>query len=333
MSVRSNDALRLAANFQVSVTGRLNHPWLQLMRDAPRMHATQPGDAEHRSNILSALKWMTVALFAFSAIGVAAREAGRGMGALDIMFYRSWLGVSILAIVQYGSGKSVIDLRTTQMPLLCLRSFIHFIAQYAWLVAVTLIPLAELFAIEFTAPLWTALLAPLFLKERLTGTRLLAAALGFVGILIVVSPGSLTIGPGTIYAFVAAVGFALHYLMTKQLTRRDSAFLLLFYTHVIQGVMAIALTITSLKVPDPVTALWIVALTVIGLVAHYALARAFALADAIVVAPLDFLRLPLIAVVGVVLYDERLAPTLLAGAAVIVAANAINIWGERRRRS
>ena len=197
----------------------------------------------------------------------------------------------------------------------------------------TLIPLAELFAIEFTAPLWTALLAPLFLKERLTGTRLLAAALGFVGILIVVSPGSLTIGPGTIYAFVAAVGFALHYLMTKQLTRRDSAFLLLFYTHVIQGVMAIALTITSLKVPDPVTALWIVALTVIGLVAHYALARAFALADAIVVAPLDFLRLPLIAVVGVVLYDERLAPTLLAGAAVIVAANAINIWGERRRRS
>ena len=297
------------------------------------MHGTDPSDAAQRSNILQALKWMTVALFAFSAIGIAAREAGRGMGALDIMFYRSWLGVSILAIVQYGTGGRVLDLRTTQLPLLCLRSFIHFIAQYAWLVAVTLIPLAQLFAIEFTAPLWTALLAPLFLKERLTGTRLFAAALGFVGIIIVVSPRSLTVGPGTIYAFVAAVGFAFHYLMTKQLTRRDSAFLLLFYTHVIQGVMALALTVTSLNVPDPVTALWIVALTVLGLFAHYALARAFSLADAIVVAPLDFLRLPFIAVVGVVVYGEALAPALIAGAAVIVAANAINIWGERRRRS
>ncbi len=297
------------------------------------MHGIDSSEAAQRSNILQALKWMTVALFAFSAIGIAAREAGRGMGALDIMFYRSWLGVSILAIVQYGTGGRVLDLRTTQLPLLCLRSFIHFIAQYAWLVAVTLIPLAQLFAIEFTAPLWTALLAPLFLKERLTGTRLFAAALGFVGIIIVVSPRSLTVGPGTIYAFVAAVGFAFHYLMTKQLTRRDSAFLLLFYTHVIQGVMALALTVTSLNVPDPVTALWIVALTVLGLFAHYALARAFSLADAIVVAPLDFLRLPFIAVVGVVVYGEALAPALIAGAAVIVAANAINIWGERRRRS
>ena len=119
----------------------------------------------------------------------------------------------------------------------------------------------------------------------------------------------------------------------RELTRRDSAFLLLLYTHVIQGVMALALTVTSLNVPDPVTALWIVALTVLGLFAHYALARAFSLADAIVVAPLDFLRLPFIAVVGVVVYGEALAPALIAGAAVIVAANAINIWGERRRRS
>ncbi|MGE0512764.1 MAG: DMT family transporter [Hyphomicrobiaceae bacterium] len=253
---------------------------------------------ESSGHVLAAAKWMTIALFAFSGIGIAAREAGRSLGALDIMVYRSWLGLSILAIVQYANGRSVVDLRTKQLPLLTLRSAVHFVAQYAWLVAVTLIPLAQLFAIEFTAPLWTALLAPLFLKERLTGTRMLAAALGFAGILIVVSPGSLAIGPGTIYAFIAAIGFAFHFLMTKRLTRNDSAFLLLFYTHLIQGFIALALAATTLKVPSPMTALWIVALTVLGLFAHYGLARAFALADAIVVAPMDFLRLPLIAVVG-----------------------------------
>ncbi|MGD9804872.1 MAG: DMT family transporter [Hyphomicrobiaceae bacterium] len=287
---------------------------------------------ESSGHVLAAAKWMTIALFAFSGIGIAAREAGRSLGALDIMVYRSWLGLSILAIVQYANGRSVVDLRTKQLPLLTLRSAVHFVAQYAWLVAVTLIPLAQLFAIEFTAPLWTALLAPLFLKERLTGTRMLAAALGFAGILIVVSPGSLAIGPGTIYAFIAAIGFAFHFLMTKRLTRNDSAFLLLFYTHLIQGFIALALAATTLKVPSPMTALWIVALTVLGLFAHYGLARAFALADAIVVAPMDFLRLPLIAVVGVVFYNENLATSLVVGAAIIVAANFLNIWGERRRR-
>lgn len=294
--------------------------------NAPRIRHAAP------AHIVAAIKWMTVALFAFTLIGIAGREAGRGLPALDTMFYRGWLGIAILAIVQYASGGRVVDLRTRQLPLLCLRSAVHFVAQYAWLVAVTLIPLAELFAIEFTAPLWTALLAPLFLRERLTGTRLLAALMGFAGILVVVSPASLTIGAGTLYAFTAAVGFACHYVMTKQLTRSDSAFELLFFTHAIQAGIATLLTVGTLRVPAPTTALWVVALTVLGLFAHFALAKAFALADAIVVAPLDFLRLPLAALVGVVLYAEPLAATLVAGAAIIVSANLVNIWGERRRR-
>lgn len=296
------------------------------------MGTNRPAAAGQSGNVLAAVRWMTVALFAFSGIGIAAREAGRALGALDIMVYRSWLGVAILLVVQYANGKSIVDLRTRQLPLMTTRSIIHFVAQYSWLVAVTLIPLAQLFAIEFTAPLWTALLAPLFLKERLTGIRLLAAAVGFAGILVVVSPGSLSIGPGTIYAFIAAIGFALHFVMTKRLIREDSAFVLLFYTHLIQGFIALALAATSLQIPSPAIALWVAALTVLGLFAHYALAQAFSLADAIVVAPMDFLRLPLIAVVGVVIYDERLAPSLIVGAAIIVAANFLNIWGERRRR-
>jgi len=274
---------------------------------------------------------MAVALFAFSGIAVAAREAGGKLAALDIMVYRSWLGVVILLAVQYANGRGIADLRTGQLPLLTMRSMVHFIAQYAWLVAVTLIPLAQLFAVEFTAPLWTALLAPLFLRERLTGVRLLSAALGFAGILIVVSPGSLSLGRGTVFAFIAAVGFACNFLMTKRLIRKDSAFLLLFYLHLIQGFIAIALVAPNFKVPSPMTGVWVATLTVLGLCAHYALARAFSLADAIVVAPMDFLRLPLIAIVGVVIYDERLAVTLVIGAAIIVAANFLNIWGEQRQ--
>jgi drug/metabolite transporter (DMT)-like permease len=294
------------------------------------------GIAQHGArlsgNVAAAIRWMTVALFAFTAIAIAGRGAARGLPTLDIIFYRSWLGVSILAICWYGVGERVVDLKSRQMPLIGLRASVHFIAQYGWLQALAMIPLAELFAIEFTAPLWTALAAPLVLGERLTATRLAAAALGFIGIILVVRPHSMTIGPGTLFAFLAAFGFAFHYLMTKLLMRSDSAFLILFYTNLIQAVIASALVIGTLKVPDPVTACWVVALTVIGLLAHYALSKAFGLADAIVVAPMDFLRLPLIAVVGVMLYAEPLDPLLIAGAAIIVSANFLNLWGERLRR-
>ncbi len=285
------------------------------------------------SPIIAAVKWMTVALFAFTLIAVAGRGAAKGLATLDIMFYRSWLGVSILAIVYYASGRRIVDLRTGQLPLIGLRSGVHFVAQYSWLYALTLIPLTELFAIEFTAPLWTALLAPLFLGERLTATRLLAAVIGFAGILVVVRPGSITIGPGALFAFLAAVCFALHFLMTKRLTRQDGPFLLLFAMHLIQAMIATVLGVWSLDVPDPTSAVWVVALTVLGLIAHYSLTQAFALAEAIVVAPMDFLRLPLIAVIGLVVYAEPLDPFVLAGGAIVVAANAINIWGERRGRS
>ena len=296
------------------------------------MKHNNAGKPEMSANIVSAVKWMTVALFAFTAIAITGRGASRGLPTLDIMFYRSWLGVFMLAIAWYGTGRRIIDLKTQRWTGIGTRAGLHFIAQYGWLQALALIPLTQLFAIEFTAPLWTALMAPFFLGERLTGVRMVAAALGFCGILLVVRPGSLSIGPGTLFAFLAAVGFAVHYLMTRHLMRTESAFLLLFHTNLIQSVMASVLVIGRLNVPDPATAGWVVALALIGLFAHFSLAKAFSLADAIVVAPMDFLRLPLIAVVGVLLYAEPLEPMLVLGAGIIVVANFLNIWGERRRR-
>lgn len=289
---------------------------------------TKPGSAT--SGVRAAIRWMTVALFAFTLIAIAAREAGRGLPTLDIMFYRCWLGAAVIAIALYASGQRIIDLRPQQTTLIVVRSAVHFVAQYAWLAAVTLIPLAELFAIEFTAPLWTALFAPLFLGERLTGTRLAAAVLGFAGIVIIVGPGGMTLSAGTLYACTAAIGFAFHYLATKRLTRTEGALALLFYTHLLQAVIATFIALPTLNAPDPTTAAWVVALTVLGLVAHYALTQAFSLADAIIVAPMDFLRLPLAALVGVLLYAEPLQPFLIVGAGVIVFANFLNIWGERR---
>lgn len=274
---------------------------------------------------------MSGALASFTLIAVAGREAARGVSTGTMMFFRSWFALAVVLVVIAVSRKGFAQFRTTQIGTHALRSVIHFGAQYSWLYALPLIPLAELFAIEFTAPLWTALMAPMLLGERLTTLRTTAIALGFAGTLIVVRPGSAGVSVGTLFALFAAIGFSVHYIITKKLMRRDSAFTVIFYMTLLQTVLATVLIAGNLQRPDLPTAAWIFVIAVCGLTAHFSIARAFSLADAVIVVPMDFMRLPLIALVGVALYAEPLNPWVLAGGALVIVANFLNIWGERAR--
>ena len=291
------------------------------MTDAA-MIRTQP-------QVMRALAWMGVALGSFTSVAIAGREAARGATTLEMMFYRCLISlVIVLAIVMVGPGLKA--MRTTRLTLHSVRGVIHFIAQYSWLSALTMIPLAQLFALEFTAPIWVALLAPLLLGERLTQTRLAAAVVGFLGMVIVAQPGMVAFNAGIGLGLVAAIGFALSMLATKTLTQGESPLRILFYMFVIQTALSLLLLIGGIRVPDLVTMGWISIIALAGLSAHYSLVRAFALADAIIVAPMDFFRLPLIAVVGAMVYAEPFDPIILLGGVVVIAGNVLNLWGERR---
>ncbi len=282
------------------------------------------------TRVAYALAWMCVALASFSTIAITGRLAAHGATTLEMMFYRSLMSLAIvLALVMAGPGLS--QMRTERLTLHTLRATMHFIAQYSWLAALMLIPMAQLFALEFTAPIWVAMLAPLFLGERLTRTRAIAAALGFVGLLIVARPGMIQFNSGVALALVAAVGFALSMLCTKSLTtRNEGALRILFYMFLIQAILSLLLLFGGVRLLDWATMGWILALAIAGLSAHYSLVRAFTLADAIIVAPMDFLRLPLIAVVGALFYAEPLDPIVLFGGLLIIGANVVNLLGERR---
>ncbi len=302
-----------------------------------------------RSSLAQAMLWMGLALLSFSAIAIAGREGGRAMSTTELIFWRSLLGIVILTLV-YARHGGLAAVSSSLMPLHVLRSFVHYGAQYAWLFAVTLIPLTELFALEFTAPLWVAILAPLFLGEKLTAARIGAAVLGFGGALIVAEPGvlsgrlQLSASIGTIAAALSAIGFACSMLITKRLTRQDPALRILFWMQVLQaiiaGVVMIAGGMTSGTWPASWTGgtpsaawAWVAVLGIAGLLAHFGLTRAFGLADAIIVAPMDFLRLPLIAIVGALAYGETLTTSLALGAAIVVVANGLNLWAERRAQA
>jgi drug/metabolite transporter (DMT)-like permease len=175
-----------------------------------------------------------------------------------------------------------------------------------------------------------ALLAPFILLERMTLPRLAAVMLGFVGALIVIRPVGMSISLGTASALSCAVAYAFSYIAMKQLTRTEHPLTILFWLSLFQGIYTTALTFGSLSWPTPTAWGWLVVVSLGGLAAHYCIARAFALADATIVTPMDYLRVPLIALVGWLLYAEALDPYVLIGGAVIAAANIINLLAERR---
>jgi len=265
-----------------------------------------------------------------SALAIAGREALREITAAQLITFRHAIALPLIVgyIVLAGPGLAAMRTRRLGMHAAC--NAVHAAAQFFWLVGISLVPLAQVFALEFAYPLWVVVLAPLLIGEPWSRRRLAAAVVGFAGILIVLRPGSVPLSYGIVAAFLCGIGYGLSTLATKSLTRTDSALQVLFYMTIMQCLMALPWALKTMTLPSNATIGWLVFTALIGIVARISLTRAVALADASLVIPIDFLRLPLIAIAGVLLYQEPLDPWVLAGGALILAANLANVWGARR---
>lgn len=276
--------------------------------------------------------WMTGAITSFSAMAIAVRELKGAHDTFEIMAVRSLVGLLIVLAAALATGR-LREIRAERLGGHVLRNAIHFTGQNLWILAVTLIPLAQVFALEFTTPIWVLLLSPFFLGERITRLRVLAAVLGFVGILVVARPDAGGVNLGMAAAAASAVCFALTGITTKVLTRRESIVSIMFWLTLLQLVFGagIALWDGVVRWPTAASLPWLVLIGVTGVVAHFCLTSALRLAPASFVMPIDFARLPLIAVAGAVLYGESIDAAVLVGAAIIFAGNYINVWSETRR--
>jgi drug/metabolite transporter (DMT)-like permease len=192
--------------------------------------------------------------------------------------------------------------------------------------------MAITFALEFTAPAWTLLLAVPVLGERMTASRIGAVVLGLAGVLVILRPGFATLQPGALLALGAGFGFAVTLVATKKLTRTDSPFAIIFWMMLIQLPLALLASdprfVTRLELAQAPAVLGI---GLSGLTSHYCLTRAFRVGDAGVVVPLDFMRIPLIAVVGWWLYGEPLNTFVFLGVGLIFAGILWNLRSEAAR--
>ena len=285
------------------------------------------------SKIVRVILWMIGALLSFSVMAVSIRELSRGgLSIFEILAIRSGVALLVLVFLLLVRKDLRPHARPRRMGLNLFRNVVHYASQFSWALSLTMLPLAMVFALEFTMPAWTALLAVWFLHERLTPSRLGVVVLGLVGVLVILRPGIADFNPAAILVLLAAFGYAITMITTKQLTATETTFGIIFWMAVIQFPLSLIgsnlVVFMHLETRHILPAMGV---GIAGLTSHYCLSNAFRSGDATLVVPLDFMRIPLIAVVGWAFYGERLDVFVLLGALIIVSGVLWNLRSEVAR--
>ncbi|MEO6744543.1 MAG: DMT family transporter [Caldimonas sp.] len=271
-----------------------------------------------------AAAWMAGWLSLMVIIAVAGREAMRELGVFQLMEMRSIIGLVLFApLVRAAGGLGA--MRTARLRGHVARNTVHYGAQFGWFFALTLIPIGQVVAIEFTMPIWTALLATAFLAERMNAWKVLAVVLGLLGVGLIVRPSADGLNLGQVVALAAALGFAVSLTLVKSLTRNDSAVVIAFWMLIVQSILGLLPALAQWRWPSTGVWGWVLVVAFCGTFSHYCMARALRHADATVVVPMDFLRVPLSAVAGWLVYSERMDLWTVGGALLILGGNLLNL--------
>ena len=287
-----------------------------------RSHATQ--------DALRGIGWMTLAAAGYAVTAVAVRMLGADFSAMEIVFWRTVVALAMLG--PWLAARSRLRwLGMRQMPGYLARGLSTLLAMAASYYALARMPIADVYALQFTLPLFAIVLAVLVLGERASATSWLACVAGLAGTLVVLRPGFAVIGLAAAAALASAVFYAASNVLVKVLARRDGPDLVTTYGNLFLLPLSAVPTMFAWTTPEWRHLPWILVLGDVTTLAQIALARAIAAADARVVWPFDFLRLPFTVVAGYLMFGEMPGLWTWVGAAIIFAAAYAVIRRETRR--
>ena len=274
------------------------------------------------------LGWMALSMSSFIAMSVGSRELAQTLSIRQVLFFRALVGLFVIAPFLPRLWPELRQMRSLKLHFL--RNFVHFTAQYFWTIGVVLLPLASVFALEFTAPIWVAFFAWGILGEKLTRARILANIGGFIGVLVIVRPGFEVIDPAAGLVLLAAVGYGLSLVLVKRLTRDCSPAAIVVWMILIQLPLGLAAALTDWRPVHMTDIPWMLVAGAGALSAHFCMAQALQRLEASIIMPVDFLRVPLAAIAGYLLYHERVDLFVFLGAAIILGSNFQAMRAERR---
>jgi drug/metabolite transporter (DMT)-like permease len=281
---------------------------MQLFQAASGWFARQP-------NVVRGSMWAFVAAAFFTGMPISVRYLSASMSTFEIVFFRSLLGMAIMA--PFFAWRGWGGLRTHVPWLHFRRSAVNFVGMVLWFYALSVMQLADATAIHFTMPLFIVLLATIFLGEKIGPRRLVALGTGVLGILVILRPGAVEIGLPTVGVLISAALYGGAVIYTKILTRTEPVSAITFYAHLVTVLLALIPTLVFWQSPGWGDAPALALLAACGTIAPYCLGRSLKAMDAGLVASFDFLRLPFAALAGLLLFAETSSPWTWVGAAII----------------
>ena len=273
--------------------------------------------------------WMVGAAASLVVMALLIRFLTPKYNVLELIFLRSV--VNLCLMIPWIARNGLASIKTERLTLHGLRNALLYTGNVAWFFAVTMVTLAELSALQFTMPIFTVVMAVIVLGERVDLPRIGVIVAGFAGTLIILRPDAITPGIGPFLVLTAALFYSASFVATKRLSATESGNRVVFYMSLFILVFSAVPAAFVWLTPDLGDLPLIVGLGVAGYSTHYCVTRSMAAADASFVVPFDFLRLPMSAAAGIVLFAEPLSVTTAIGAVVIFCAAYYNTWREERR--
>ena len=300
---------------------------MAMLRSLPK--STARSAAGLPASVRGAL-WMCAAATAFALMITLVRHLTDGLHPLQVVFLRTAFGLMAMLPWLLRQGMSV--MRTSRLHLHLLRALIGIFAMVGWFTTLSLMPLAEATALSFTAPIFTSVLAVLILGEVMRLRRWSATVIGFLGAVIILRPGVAAIEPAALLAVATAAVWASSTILIKVMARTESAGAITTYMVLLTTPMTLLAALFVWQNPTLGQLGWAALLGVAGSIGHFCMSRALATADATVVAPLDYLRLPIVALIAFIAFGEVPGVWVWIGAAVIAASSVYIAQREARSK-
>lgn len=286
-------------------------------------------DGASRARLWQGLGWMALSMGSFIGMSIGSREMAATLSIRQVLLFRAIVGFFVICLFIRTLWPEIRQMRQFRLHLA--RNAVHFTAQYFWTIGVVLLPLASVFALEFTMPIWVAFFAWAILNEQLSRARLLATLGGFIGVLIIVRPGIGIVDPAAGLVLMAAIGYGLSLVLVKRLTLENSPGAIVAWMILIQLPLGLIAALTDWRPVHLSDVPWMLVAGIGALSAHYCMAQALRRLEASIVMPVDFLRVPLAALAGYWLYNEAIDFWVFLGGAIILLSNLQAVRAEGRR--
>lgn len=274
--------------------------------------------AHGRATRAAALMLASTVLFGLMAVSI--RLASETLHTFEIAFFRNFFGVIAALPLLMHHGPSL--LRTDRLSKYFVRCLIGIASMFCGFWAIGNLPLAQAVSLSYSTPLFVTIAAVWILHEQVRARRWAAVVIGFIGVLIIVRPGTAGFSAGSLVALSAAVLSGIVSIQIKQLSATEPADRIVLWTTMLWVPMSLGPALFVWEWPQGITWLWVASAGVLGTGGHMLWTRALKLGDVSALTPISFMQLPVVAVFGFWLFGEALDRWTVLGAAVIFGANA-----------